>query len=120
MAKTLIGVVASNKGDKSIVVAVQSSKTHPLYRKQYMVTKRFMAHDDKNEARVGDKVIITETRPLSARKRHILTTIVERPLISQEESVEVITAVEDTEKPKDTKAKAKEEDSPAKTLVKIK
>jgi len=103
MAKTLIGIVSSDKGHKSIVVTIHSSKTHPIYRKQYMVTKRFMAHDEKNEARVGDKVSIIECRPLSARKHHTLTKIIERPLISQEETVEAITA---TEEPK----KAKEED----------
>lgn len=78
MAKTLVGIVASDKPDKSIVVRTQTSKTHPIYRKKYMVSARFMAHDKKNEAKEGDKVIITETRPLSARKRFVLTKILER------------------------------------------
>jgi len=95
MAKTLIGIVSSDKGDKTIVVSVQSSKTHPLYRKQYMVTKRFMAHDEKNEAMVGDKVSIVECRPLSARKHHALTKVIERPIIRQNETVEAITATEE-------------------------
>ena len=77
MAKTLTGVVASNKGDKTIVVNVVTHKTHPIYKKKYMVTKRFMAHDAANEANVGDKVVIAETRPISARKRFVLTKIVE-------------------------------------------
>ena len=51
MAKTIIGVVTSNKTDKTIVVTVHTRKTHPLYRKQYTVTSKFMAHDEKNEAR---------------------------------------------------------------------
>jgi small subunit ribosomal protein S17 len=83
MAKTLIGVVSSDKTDKTIVVTVQTRKTHPLYRKQYTVTTKFMAHDEKNEAQVGDKVSIVETRPLSARKRYILQEIIEKPLLRE-------------------------------------
>lgn len=86
MAKTLIGVVASDKADKTIVVAVQTAKTHPLYRKTYMVTKKFMAHDENNEAKAGDKVAIVETRPLSARKRHALDRVIEKAGIEHKES----------------------------------
>jgi small subunit ribosomal protein S17 len=100
MAKTLTGIVVSNKTDKTIVVAVVTHKNHPLYRKSYVSTKRFMAHDEKNEAQQGDTVIISETRPLSARKRHTLDKIVERAAIRQEESVEAITA-EPTEETKE-------------------
>ncbi|MGB4758863.1 MAG: 30S ribosomal protein S17 [Candidatus Saccharimonadales bacterium] len=78
MAKTIIGVVSSDKADKTIVVTVSASKTHPIYRKQFQVSKKFMAHDEKNEAREGDKVSIEETRPLSARKRFTLTKVIER------------------------------------------
>lgn len=78
MAKTLAGVVSSDKTDKTIVVSVATRKTHPIYKKQYTETKKFMAHDEKNEAHEGDTVIISETRPLSARKRFILTKVVER------------------------------------------
>ncbi len=92
MAKTLLGVVSSDKPDKTIIVIVRSRKTHPLYKKQYSVSRRFMAHDEKNEAQVGDKVAITETRPLSARKRYELDRIIEKPVIRQEQSVEVVTA----------------------------
>lgn len=81
MAKTLIGRVSSDKTDKTIVVTVQTRKTHPLYRKQYTVTTKFMAHDEKNEAQVGDKVSIVETRPLSARKRYSLQQILEKPAL---------------------------------------
>jgi small subunit ribosomal protein S17 len=81
MAKQIVCVVSSNKGDKTIIVTVQTRKTHPLYRKQYMVSKKFMAHDAKNEAQPGDKVAIVETRPLSARKRHILDRIIEKPAL---------------------------------------
>ncbi len=79
MAKTIIGIVTSNKTDKTIVVTVQTRRTHPLYRKQYTVTSKFMAHDPKNEAQPGDKVAIAETRPLSRRKRFILSEILETP-----------------------------------------
>jgi len=83
MAKTITGVVSSDKGDKTIVVTVRTRKTHPLYRKQYTVSKKFMAHDEKNEAQVGDKVAIIETRPLSARKRFALDKIIEKPKLRE-------------------------------------
>lgn len=86
MAKTLTGVVSSDKGDKTIVVTVQTRKTHPLYKKQYTFGKKFMAHDEKNEAHQGDKVVISETRPLSARKRFTLEKIVERAGVEHVES----------------------------------
>ena len=72
MAKTITGVVSSNKTDKTIVVTVREKKTHPLYRKQYTTSKTFMAHDEKNQAKLGDKVVIVETRPISKRKRFAL------------------------------------------------
>ncbi len=81
MAKQMTGIVSSAKGDKTIVVTVHTRKTHPLYRKQYTVNSKFMAHDEKNEAQVGDKVLITETRPISARKHHKLDRIIEKPVL---------------------------------------
>lgn len=81
MARTLIGLVSSDKPDKTIVVTVQSRKTHPIYKKQYKVSKKFMAHDEKNEAKLGDRVEISETTPLSARKRFKLARIIERPIL---------------------------------------
>lgn len=78
MAKTIIGTVSSSKSDKTIVVTVRERKTHPLYRKQYTVTKKFMAHDEANEAQVGDKVSIVETRPISRCKSHKLDQVIER------------------------------------------
>jgi small subunit ribosomal protein S17 len=78
MAKTITGVVSSNKTDKTIVVTVRERKTHPLYRKQYSTTTKFMAHDENNEAQEGDKVIIVETRPISRKKRFALEKILER------------------------------------------
>jgi small subunit ribosomal protein S17 len=87
MAKTITGVVSSDKTDKTIVVTVQTRKTHPLYRKQYTVSNKFMAHDEKNEAQIGDKVEITETRPMSARKRFILSRIIEKPALRENQIV---------------------------------
>ena len=77
----LTGVVASDKPEKSIVVNVSTKKTHPIYKKQYTDTKKFMAHDEKNEAQVGDTVVIRETKPISAKKRFILEKIVNRPVL---------------------------------------
>ena len=78
MAKSITGIVSSDKADKTIVVTVRERKSHPLYRKQYTVSKKFTAHDEKNEAHVGDRVIIVETRPISKNKSHKLEQIVER------------------------------------------
>jgi small subunit ribosomal protein S17 len=86
MAKTLIGTVSSDKTDKTIVVTVRTRKTHPIYRKQYTVSKKFMAHDEKNEAHIGDRVAISETRPLSARKRHTLDKVLEKAGIEHVEA----------------------------------
>lgn len=78
MSKTMIGTVTSDRADKTIVVTLRIRKTHPLYKKQYTITKRFMAHDEKNEAHVGDRVAIIETRPRSVRKAFSLHQIIER------------------------------------------
>lgn len=90
MTRILIGTVVSDKPDKTIIVGVQTRKTHTLYKKQYTQIQRFMAHDGKNEAHTGDRVSISETRPLSARKRYILKEIIERPTIAQEQQIDVI------------------------------
>lgn len=86
MSKVITGVVASKKTDKTIVVAEHVRLTHPLYRKQYTVTKRFMAHDEKNEAAEGDKVVIVETRPISARKHFKLDRVLEKAGIKHVEA----------------------------------
>lgn len=98
MAKQIVGVVSSTKGDKTIVVTVQTRKTHPLYRKQYTVHSKFMAHDGKNEAEVGDKVAIVETKPLSARKRHTLDRIIEKPKL-REDSLSIAKSEDTGKKP---------------------
>jgi small subunit ribosomal protein S17 len=104
MAKQLIGTVSSSKGHKTIVVTVQTRKTHPLYRKQYTVSKKFMAHDENNEAEVGDRVAIVETRPISARKHHNLDRIIEKPAL-REETLSATKAVDEAAKP-DSKSKS--------------
>lgn len=88
MARVLIGNVTSDKGDKTIVISVHTRKTHPIYKKQYSVTQKIMAHDEKNQAKVGDLVEITECRPLSARKRFTLSKVVETAKILHVEKEE--------------------------------
>ena len=78
MAKTLTGIVTSDKRDKSITVTVTSRETHPIYKKQYSVNRKYQAHDEKNDAKKGDKVQITETRPISKTKSFVLSNIEER------------------------------------------
>lgn len=78
MAKTLTGIVTSDKADKTITVTVVSRETHPIYGKQYTVTRKYSAHDEKNEASKGDKVSIKETRPLSKTKSFALDKIIEK------------------------------------------
>jgi len=73
-----IGVVVSNKMQKTIVVEVERLVMHPLYQKYLRRRSRFMAHDEKNDCKVGDRVQIEETRPLSRHKRWIVKSIVER------------------------------------------
>lgn len=76
--KILKGVVASDKGDKTIVVKVARKMKHKLYHKILTFTKKFMAHDEENTAKEGDTVMIEESRPISKRKTWILKEVVER------------------------------------------
>lgn len=94
MAKTLTGVVASSKGDKTIVVTVTTRKTHPLYKKQYTFSKKFMAHDETNDAQEGDRVVIVETRPISARKRFALEKVLERAQIRHTDTADTAVVAE--------------------------
>ena len=95
MSKTITGVVSSNKTDKTIVITVREKKTHPLYRKQYTITTKFMAHDEKNEAQVGDKVVVVETRPISRRKRFTLQSVVEKAEVKHVEQATEVPGVTD-------------------------
>ena len=74
----VLGVVVSDKMEKSVVVAVERKVRHGLYGKTQRRTSTFMAHDAANDARVGDRVAIAESRPLSRRKRWVVTRVVER------------------------------------------
>ena len=78
MAHTLVGIVTSDKRDKTITVSIVSRETHPLYRKQYTKTRKYTAHDEKNEAGKGDRVEIMEVAPISKTKAYKLVKIIEK------------------------------------------
>jgi len=75
MAKTLTGIVTSDVRDKTITVSVTSRETHPIYGKQYTVTRKYTAHDESNEANKGDKVTILPTRKVSKTKSFALESV---------------------------------------------
>ena len=79
--RTLTGVVTSDKMDKTIVVAINEKKNHPLYKKGSKFTRKFKAHDENNEAHVGDKVEIMETRTLSKEVHFRLVKVIEKAVI---------------------------------------
>jgi small subunit ribosomal protein S17 len=86
--KLMTGTVVSDISDKTIVVRVDRRRRHALYSKSYTVSKKWTVHDEKNEARVGDKVRINETRPISKTKSWALESIVSRsPDVSTSPSV---------------------------------
>ena len=89
MAKTLTGVVTSDVADKTITVTVTSRETHPIYKKQYTVSRKYAAHDENNDAHKGDTLRIVETRPVSKRKAFKLDEIVKRSVGSIEVKEEV-------------------------------
>ena len=76
--KRLVGTVTSDKMDKTVVVAVEATKRHPLYGKVIRVMKKYKAHDEENECREGDRVRIIESRPMSRQKRWAVVKILER------------------------------------------
>ncbi len=78
LRKTRIGVVVSSKMDKTITVAIERKVPHPIYKKYFKKTTKLMAHDEKQECTLGDRVKIMETRPLSKNKRWRLVEIVEK------------------------------------------
>jgi small subunit ribosomal protein S17 len=75
MKRTLIGKVVSDKMEKTIVVSVEGTKEHPIYKKKYTVSTKFSAHDENNKAKEGDMVKIEESRPLSRNKRWNLVKV---------------------------------------------
>lgn len=78
LRKTRIGIVVSNKMQKTITVAIERRVPHPIYKKYYKKTTKLFAHDEKNQCGIGDKVKIMETRPLSKLKRWRLVEIIEK------------------------------------------
>jgi small subunit ribosomal protein S17 len=78
LRKTRVGIVVSNKMEKTISVAIERRVPHPVYKKYFKKTTKLMAHDEKSECQIGDKVKIMETRPLSKIKRWRLVEIVEK------------------------------------------
>jgi len=78
MKKIFTGIVTSDSTDKTITVFVTSRKTHPIYKKQYTVSRKYLAHDENNTANKGDKVTISATRPFSKRKSFKLDEIIEK------------------------------------------
>lgn len=114
MKRIIRGRVFSDKADKTIIVRVVIRQTHPLYKKQYTRHRKFIAHDERNEAKAGDLVAIVESRPISARKRFVLDKIVERAGAGFEETDTTadvpLQEIEKKEQPKATpKPKAKPE-----------
>ena len=79
--RELIGVVVSDKADKTITVKVETYKMNPIYKKRVKYSKKYAAHDEKNEAHVGDKVKLVMTKPLSKTKRYELVEIIEKAVI---------------------------------------
>jgi len=78
LRKTRVGMVVSNKMDKTIVVAIMENVRHPVYKKVVKTTYKLKAHDENNECNIGDKVEVMETRPLSKDKRWRLVSIIEK------------------------------------------
>jgi small subunit ribosomal protein S17 len=76
--KERVGLIVSDKADKTVTVAVEALVRHPMYKKRVRRSKKFIVHDERNEARVGDTVRIIETRPLSKRKRWRLANVISR------------------------------------------
>jgi small subunit ribosomal protein S17 len=114
MARQLTGTVTSDKGDKTIVITIRARHTHPLYKKQYTQNTKFMAHDEKNDAKVGDLVSIVETRPISARKHFKLSKILERAGAAFAESDATADIPEEVAEPKAEKPEIKAKAEPRK------
>ncbi len=88
--KTRIGYVVSNKMDKTVVVAIETIKRHPLYKKTFKRVVKYKAHDETNECKLGDKVRIIETRPLSREKRWRVGEIITRTEVADIQPKEIV------------------------------
>lgn len=107
MTKTLTGIVSSSAADKTIVITVTTRKTHPIYKKQYTVTTKYMAHDENNECQVGDKVVVSGTRPISARKHYQLSEILQRAALTEKDLAVIKT--DETAQKEESEEKAEED-----------
>lgn len=114
MAKTLTGRVSSTSPDKTIVISVVTHRTHPIYKKQFVSTKKFMAHDENNDCKVGDLVAIVETKPISARKRFKLDKILEKAQLTRDD-LSVLEPEEPVQKEKKEQAEKQEKPEPKKS-----
>lgn len=76
--KTMVGTVVSDKMDKTVVISTERMMLHPVYHKYVKLRKKFKAHDEKNECKIGDKVLIVETSPISKEKRWKVKQIIEK------------------------------------------
>ena len=108
MAHTLVGTVTSDKRDKTITVSITSRETHPLYRKQYTKTRKYTAHDEKNEAGEGDLVEITMCRPMSKTKAYTLVRVIEKARGKVELKEDVNNVVTEQAKASDAKTEGEE------------
>jgi small subunit ribosomal protein S17 len=79
--RELVGIVVSDKADKTITVKVETYKKDPLYNKRVKYSKKYTAHDEENTAKIGDKVRLVATRPLSKTKRYALAEVIEKAII---------------------------------------
>ena len=79
--RELIGVVVSDKADKTIIVKVETYKKDPIYKKRIKYSKKYAAHDENNTAKIGDKVRLVATRPLSKTKRYELAEVIEKAIV---------------------------------------
>ena len=79
--RELVGIVVSDKADKTITVKVETYKKDPLYNKRVKYSKKYTAHDEENTAKIGDKVRLVATRPLSKTKRYSLAEVIEKAII---------------------------------------
>ncbi len=95
--KSRVGVVTSSKMDKTVIVDVTHSVSHPKYGKPMKRVSRFKAHDKENKCRIGDKVFITESRPISRTKRWRVSKILERAVIVEGEPQEILKGGESAE-----------------------
>ncbi|MGD0284105.1 MAG: 30S ribosomal protein S17 [Candidatus Saccharimonadales bacterium] len=98
MAKSIIGVVTSDKPDKTIIISVQTKKMNKLYKRQYLSTKKFSVHDEKNEAKIGDTVSIVASRPYSAHKHHALKQVISRAVLQKDDIAPIAEEVVEEEK----------------------